>query len=42
MRHADISAAQIVTPYAWVGVAVLDRGIGVAVELSNDPALGLH
>lgn len=42
MRDAGISPAQIVTPYAWVEIGVLDRGIGVAVELSQDPALGLH
>jgi AraC-like DNA-binding protein len=42
VRTAGISPQQFASPYGWVDAAMLDRWLGHAVELSGDPAFGLH
>ncbi len=42
LREAGISSPQFATPYGWVEVAEFDRLTCRAVELTGDPAFGLH
>lgn len=39
---AGFSPQQFANPYAWIEVAELDRLMSCAIELTGDPAFGLH
>jgi AraC-like DNA-binding protein len=41
-RAAGLPPEQFANPYAWIEVAELDRLVSCAIELTGDPAFGLH
>jgi AraC-like DNA-binding protein len=41
-RKAGVSPEQFAKPYGWIELEELDRLLGHAIEITNDPAFGLH
>lgn len=42
LTRSQVESARVADPYAWFAVEEIDRLVATAVEMTNDPAFGLH